>query len=217
MVAAVLKVLIGAAIGAGIGGLVGLLVRSSDKAWAFIKTPGRGAFFGAVVGVFFAFYFGGPFGWREAEQSQVVSLTADTFDEAVAGGTPAVVAFYSDGCPSCYRLAPNIERLADDYDGRVVVGRVNVGEETALAERHQIEVVPTLIFFGGGKRRDATTGRPSYGSLRKRVDKLLTEYPAAAPDSPTEPEPADETPPEEVSPTNPGSRDSASPEEPSAD
>jgi thioredoxin 1 len=201
----VLKVIIGAAIGGALGGLVGLLVRSSDKAWAFIKTPGRGAFFGAVVGVFFAIYFGEPFGWRPAEQSSVVVLTADTFDKTVAAGKPALVVFYSDSCPTCHRLAPRIEKLADEYDGRVVVGRVNVQDpkETQLADRYGIEAVPTLIYFGGGKQVDATTGGPSYRSLRKRVDRLLAEYPPAAAISPKEPEPAGEAPADEAAPQEP--------------
>lgn len=196
-----LRWVIGAGVGAALGGLVGVLVRSSDKAWAFISTPGRGAFFGAVVGLVFVIYFGAPIGWRPEAQSHVVPLTAETFDETVAAGKPVVVVFYSEACPPCHRLAPRIERLADEYEGRAIVARVDAGAETTLADRYNIRAVPTLIYFAAGKTVGAAKGILSYGRLRNRVEKLINEH-AAGSSLPAKPEPIEEAPPAEAEADN---------------
>ena len=174
-----LQWVIGAAIGAAIGGLLGLLVKTSDKAWAFISTPGRGAVFGAIIGLVFARYFFVPYGWRDPEDSNVVALTAETFDAAIAGGKPVLVDFHSDACPPCHRLAPRIERLADAYADRVLIAKVDGREERALMGRFGIKMYPTLIYFAGGKQVEATESVPSYSALEKRVEKLLEQHAAA--------------------------------------
>ena len=183
----VLRLVIGVGLGAAFGGLVGLLVRPSSKKAAFISTPGRGAFFGGVVGFVFALYIGGPAGWRPEGESHVLSLTGQTFEETVAGDAPAVVVFYSDACPPCYRLAPRVEKLADAYAGRVTVGRVDIDKEKALGDRFRVSAVPTVIYFAGGKAVGGAQGLVSYGGLRGRVEKLIAEH-AAPPENPP-PEP----------------------------
>jgi thioredoxin 1 len=210
--------IIGAAIGAAIGTAIGALVRFaakvSDKAWAFISTPGRGAVLGAVVGVVFANYFGGPSGWRPAEQSNVVALTAETFDAAVAGGQPLVVAFYTDACGVCHRFAPKVEKLADEYEGRAVVARVDAAKERALADRYNIRFVPTVLYFVGGDQAGSTEAAPSYGGLKARVEELIAQQAAAAKEPVRETTPAVETTPDEQPPEQPPAEDSTSPEVP---
>ncbi len=173
----VLTALIGAAIGAALGGLVGLLMRTSDKAWAFISTPGRGVAVGAVAGLVLAIYFAAPSGWHEGN---VVALTAETFDETLGGDKPVVIDFTRHGCPPCSRLAPRMERLAHEFDGRVVVAKVDTTAQPALADRFHIRVVPTIIYFAGGEVVDAAEGALPYETLRERVKALLAEHEAAA-------------------------------------
>lgn len=205
-----LTVLIGAAIGAALGGLVGLLVRTSDKAWAFIKTPRRGVAFGAVAGFVLAFYFASPSGW---DKGNVALLTAETFDETIGGGKPVVVDFDRDGCPACHRLAPRMERLADEFEGRVVVARVDTLAQPALADRFHIRVVPTIVFFAGGKAVDAAEGAVSYAALQKRAEALAAEHAAATKEAaPAEP-PANEITADGTTPPDPGQEAEAPAEE----
>ena len=188
--ARLLTLVIGAAIGAALGGVLGVLVKSPDKAWAFIRTPGRGAVLGGVVGLAFAVYFSAPAGWRPDEESNVVPLTAETFDETIAGDTPVVVCFYLRACPTCHRLAPKVEKLADEHQGRVVVAKVDAGAEGALSDRYEVNVVPKLVYFAGGEKVGATDGPVSYRRLNKRVEELIEQHPAApATETPLEDEP----------------------------
>jgi thiol-disulfide isomerase/thioredoxin len=205
---------IGAALGAAIGALVRFAAKSSDKAWAFIRTPGRGALLGAVVGVVFANYFGGPSGWRPEGQSNVVALTAETFDAAVAGGQPLIVDFYTDTCAVCRRFAPKVEKLADEYEGRAVVARVDAAKERALADRYNIRLVPTVVYFVGGEQVGPGEGAPSYRSLRKQVEELIAQHPAAAKEPVAETAPATEPAPAEQPPDEPAAEDATSPDVP---
>jgi thioredoxin 1 len=171
-----ITVLIGAAIGGVLGGLVGLLVRTSDKAWAFIKTPRRGAAVGAVAGVVFAIYFGGPSGWCNGK---VLPLTAENFDATIARGKPVLVVFYRDGCQPCHQLAPRVERLADEFEGRLIVARVDAVAQGDLARRFGVRVVPTLVFFAAGQVAGAVEGGPSYDALSTRAEELIAQHAAA--------------------------------------
>ena len=186
--ARLLTLVIGAAIGAALGGVLGVLVKSRDRAWAFIRTPGRGAVLGGVAGFAFAWYFGVPLGWRPNEASNVVPLTAETFDETleetIAGERPVVVCFYLRACPTCHRLAPKVEKLADEYEGRVVVAKVDAGAEGALADRYEVNVVPMVVYFTGGEKVGATEGLVSYRRLTKRVEELIEQQAAARRDLP---------------------------------
>lgn len=196
----VLTLLIGMAIGAAIGALLGLLVKARDRAWAFIRTPGRGALLGAVVGLMFAYYFGAPVGWRPEGQSRVVPLTAETFDATIAGEAPVVAVFYTQGCPACRRLAPKVEKLADEYDGRVVVAKVDVAKEEALADRYEVHVVPTVVYFVGGEPTGPAETAPSSHALHKRAKELIAKH-AATPRPEAEEPPLREVPaPEEAGP-----------------
>jgi thioredoxin 1 len=187
--------LIGAAIGTGLGALAGLLVRSSDKAWAFIRSPVRGAIFGLVFGAVFGVYFGAPSGWTK---DNVPVLTAETFDKTIGGDVPVIVDFSRDDCPACRQLAPRIEQLAEEYKGRVLVARVDVGHDPALANRFAIRVVPTLVYFVGGKPTGIMTeGMIGYRRLRNRADELIVEHAAAAKAAAPGPAVADQPPTEE--------------------
>ena len=197
----VLRLVIGVGFGAALGGLVGVLVRSSSRAAAFISTPGRGAFFGAVVGLVFALYIARPIGWRPEGESHVLRPSAETFEETVAGEEPAVVVFYSDACPPCHRLAPRVERLADAYAGRVTVARVDVDKEKALSDRFGIRAVPTVIYFAGGEAVGGGEGLVSYGGLRERAEELIAAQAALPRNPPPEPTSTDEGPTEPEEPT----------------
>ncbi|MBN1918922.1 MAG: thioredoxin family protein [Verrucomicrobia bacterium] len=178
---AVVTVLIGAAIGTGVGALAGLLVQLSAKnrqgrtQWAFVGSPGRGAILGAVVGIVFALYFGGPYGWRPEAQSSVVVLTSEAFDSALDDPKPLIAVFYSDTCPTCNGFAPAVEELADEYESRLTVAKINATNESALFDRFDVKAVPTTLYFANGKQVDRTKGKVSLSRLRERAEALLAE------------------------------------------
>ena len=78
-----------------------------------------------------------------------VELTADNFDKITANGQ-VLVDFWAGWCMPCRMVAPIIDELASEYGGRVTVCKVNVDNENALAVRHDIMSIPTVILFRNG-------------------------------------------------------------------
>lgn len=74
----------------------------------------------------------------------------ESFDKTVNGGGLVAVDFWADWCGPCKMLAPVIEDLAQRYDGKAVVGKVNVDDEQELAMRFGVMSIPTVIFFKDG-------------------------------------------------------------------
>ena len=85
-------------------------------------------------------------------------FTEESFDQALAEPGLLVADFWADWCGPCKMLAPVIEQLADDFDGRAVVGKVNVDDEPELAQRYGIMSIPTVIFFKDGEEVDKKVG-----------------------------------------------------------
>ena len=78
-------------------------------------------------------------------------FTRETFEKELNGGALMLVDFWAEWCGPCRMLGPVIEGLADEYEGRAVIGKVNVDEEPELAVRYGVMSIPTVIFFKDGK------------------------------------------------------------------
>lgn len=81
-----------------------------------------------------------------------------SFEEALTGDKLMVVDFWAAWCGPCRMLAPVIDNLAEQYAGKVIVGKVNVDEEQELAIRYGVMSIPTVIFFRNGKEIDRKVG-----------------------------------------------------------
>ena len=81
-----------------------------------------------------------------------------SFDAAVAGDKPVLVDFFATWCGPCRMIAPSIEQLAAEFEGRAVVGKVDVDEEPGLAQRYGIMSIPTLMVFRGGQAAAVKVG-----------------------------------------------------------
>ncbi len=88
-----------------------------------------------------------------------VIITKDNFEkEVINSDIPALVDFWASWCGPCKMLAPVIEELAKDYEGRVKVCKVNVDEESELAIKYSIVSIPTVLLFKGGEIVDKSLG-----------------------------------------------------------
>ena len=88
----------------------------------------------------------------------VKHLKTAEFDGAVGQAPLAAVDFWAAWCGPCQMLGPVIESLADKYEGKAVIGKVNTDEEGELAMRYTVMNIPTVIFFKDGKEIDRKVG-----------------------------------------------------------
>jgi len=117
---------------------------------------------------------------------RVPHVSEAEFESAVLGASlPVLVDFYAPWCGPCKALAPHLEKLAEEFEGRAKVVKVNVDDSPKLAERFGIRGVPTLLFFKGGKQADAVVGMTAPAALKARLEKLAAGNPASQSPAPT--------------------------------
>ena len=103
---------------------------------------------------------------------KVQTLTDGNFDQSVIKAPqPVLVDFWAEWCGPCRRLAPTVDELATDYDGRVVVGKLNVDDNPNVASRYSIRGIPTLLLFKGGEIVEQVVGLADQSALQKLLDK----------------------------------------------
>jgi thioredoxin 1 len=84
-----------------------------------------------------------------------------------------LVDFWAVWCGPCRQVGPVVDRLAKDYDGKLTVGKVNVDEQTELAERYRVMSIPTLYVFKAGEVVDKLVGARPYNDLKVILDKYV--------------------------------------------
>ena len=95
------------------------------------------------------------------------------FEAAIAGDKPVLVDFWATWCGPCRMIAPVIEEIAAEFEGKAVVGKVDVDEEPGLAQRFGIMSIPTVIFFKDGREIDRKVGVMPAGAYTAVLDANL--------------------------------------------
>ena len=105
---------------------------------------------------------------------KAVAVTTDNFDEIILGSDkPAVVDFWAVWCGPCRIVAPIVEEMAEEYDGRAVVAKLDVDSNRDVAIRYGIQASPTMLFFKNGEVADRIVGAADKKSIKAKLDALL--------------------------------------------
>jgi len=102
----------------------------------------------------------------------VLEVSDSNFDtEVLQSQVPVLVDFWAEWCGPCKTLAPTVEALAREYEGKVKVAKVNVDENIATASRFRIQGIPTLLLFKGGQVREQLVGTQPKSVVEKALAK----------------------------------------------
>jgi thioredoxin len=103
----------------------------------------------------------------------IINLTQDNFaKEVLESPTPVLVDFWAEWCGPCKMIAPVLDELADEYDGKVRIGKVNIDNEQGLAAEYGVRAIPTLLLFQKGQVAEQIVGLKSKRDLKNSFDKV---------------------------------------------
>ncbi|MDR2471663.1 MAG: thioredoxin, partial [Treponema sp.] len=105
--------------------------------------------------------------------SKEITVTAANFDsEVAASSVPVLLDFWAPWCRPCKTIAPFIEQIAGEYEGRLKVGKINVDEESDLAVKHNVSSIPTLAVYKNGEMALIQSG----ALPRADIERLVAPY-----------------------------------------
>jgi thioredoxin 1 len=103
----------------------------------------------------------------------IVALTQENFAQQVLQSPgPVLVDFWAEWCGPCKMIAPLLDELADEYDGKVKIGKVNIDEQQTLAAEYGIRAIPTLLLFSKGQVADQIVGARSKRDFKASLDRV---------------------------------------------
>ena len=108
--------------------------------------------------------------------SAPIEITSENFDkEVLQSEIPVLVDFWADWCQPCKMIAPSVAQVADEYDGRIKVGKLDVDQNGDLSMSYNIRGIPALLIFHNGKPVDQIVGAVPKSIIQKKLDEALSE------------------------------------------
>ena len=101
---------------------------------------------------------------------KITHLTSDTFKNAVSSSaTPLLVDFWAPWCGPCKAIAPVLDELASEFEGKLSIAKVNIDENEAIAAEYGIRAIPTMLLFKGGKVIEQIVGMLPKATLKTKL------------------------------------------------
>lgn len=102
--------------------------------------------------------------------ANIINLNEQSFNDAISSADkPVLVDFWAPWCGPCKAIAPLLEELAGEMDGKAQITKVNVDENSAIAAKYNIRAIPTLLLFKGGRQVDQIVGMVGKDDLKNRI------------------------------------------------
>ena len=104
----------------------------------------------------------------------IVELTDEKFNSVIeTSKTPVMIDFWASWCGPCIMMAPIVDEIADKYEGRLKIAKLNVEDNPAVATQLGIMNIPTFVFFEGGKEIKRFSGAVSKKELQKKIEEII--------------------------------------------
>lgn len=100
-------------------------------------------------------------------------FTDSNFEEYLNSDKPVMVDFWAEWCGPCRTIAPIVDELAAEYEGKINIGKINVDENDDVVSRFGIRNIPTILFFKGGELVDKQVGATTKPTLKAKLDNLI--------------------------------------------
>lgn len=108
-----------------------------------------------------------------SDNAEPIELTDDTFeDEVLNADQPVLIDFWAPWCGPCRVVSPVVEELAEEYEGQIKVGKVNVDNNPQTAQEYGIRAIPALLFFKEGEVADEAVGAVPKPQLAEKIEAL---------------------------------------------
>jgi len=108
-----------------------------------------------------------------ADNDIVPELTNGEFDEFIKSDGLVLIDFFAEWCMPCMMMSPIVEDIAEKFKGKIKVGKVNVGEESALAGKYQVSSIPNFVLFENGKVKERFIGSMSEEEFEEKLQGFL--------------------------------------------
>jgi thioredoxin 1 len=105
--------------------------------------------------------------------ANIVTLTQENFSsEVLTSPLPVLVDFWAEWCGPCKMIAPVLDELASEFDGKAKIGKVNIDDHQGLAAEYGIRAIPTLLIFKDGQVQEQLVGMKSKRDLKTSLEKV---------------------------------------------
>jgi len=104
----------------------------------------------------------------------IVEITTDNFDDKVINSSvPVLIDFWAEWCGPCKQLMPTIDKIAQDFNGKVLVGKVNVDLHPSLAAEYNVRGIPNILVFHSGKVQEQLVGNVPEEKITEVLNKFI--------------------------------------------
>ena len=102
-----------------------------------------------------------------------LAITKDNSEEVLASQLPVVIDFWAEWCGPCRMIAPVVDELAAEYEGKVLIGKCDVEDNDEIVARYGVRNIPTIVFIKNGQTVDKQVGAVSKEVLKAKIENLL--------------------------------------------